>query len=84
MNRTSPAISQTEVVKSYESYMASGDAKAIQGAMLWSCDITSMEDGGKACGDGDDYAVCKGSPDYQELVPQFAAAMAGKAKATSE
>ena len=76
VNRTDPNMSQSAVTKQYEDYMSGGDAAAIQGALLWSCDIAA---GVQQCPDPNDpYAICAGSPEFAEVVTQFAAAMTGK------
>lgn len=80
VNRTAPDMSQSDVLKQYETYMSSGDAKAFQGSMLWSCDISPTQPGKPPCPDPyDPYAVCRGTPEFTDVVADFAGVMTKKA-----
>ena len=76
VNRTDPNMSRSAVTKQFEDYASSGEAAAIQGALLWRYDIAN---GIKQCPDPvDPCAIFADSPDYAALVTQFATAMTAK------
>jgi len=74
VNRTSPGMSMVDVLQSYETYIASADANAIQGVLLWSCDVV----GGSCPFQGDPFAICQGDDFYTKLVTDFVKTMAKK------
>lgn len=81
VTRTDPNLSQAAVLRQYEDYMSSEGATAIQGGMLWSCDVAAGDADGQSCPvPGDPYAVCRGSSDFVQLVTRFAGAMGAKGK----
>lgn len=81
VNRTAPDLSQSAVLKQYETYMSSAEAMAFQGGMLWSCDINASLPQLQPCpSPSDPYAICKGTAEFSDLVSGFARAMSAKGK----